>query len=135
MFMDQSDDDQEPTAADEGKFLAEAELQEWWKDMQSKYPQIYKADDLLFGSGTQHAMGTKIMAYFDDDPSKPMRMEVRGSKWKMEFGQKTPYYVVKPKDSQELSLIELGSAHEEGGWQVGWDVASSEWIKRVAVGV
>ena len=121
MFYGQEQAD--PTPADEGKFLGEAELLEWHRSMQRKYPQVFTADDKLFGdTGKQHPIGTKLMTYFDNDPSKPMRIEVRGSRWKLEFGDRSPVYIVKFRGQDELTQIELTSAHEEGGWQVGWDV-------------
>lgn len=122
MFFENSQ--AEPTEADEGKFLSEPELFEWHHTMQEKYPLIYTEDDKLFGFvGKQHTMGTKLMAYFDDDPKKPMRVEVRGSRWKIEYGEKSPVYIVKFRGQSELTQIELTSAHEEGGWMVGWEVA------------
>lgn len=114
----------DPTSADEGKFLEDEELHAWHRSMQAKYPQVFTADDKLFGDasgGTQHGMGTKLMTWFDDDPNKPMRVEVRGSRWKIEYGDRSPVYVVKFKDQSELTQIELTSAHEDGGWKVGWD--------------
>lgn len=113
----------DPTAADDGVFLSDEELYEWHRSMQVKLPQVFPKDDKLFGDiGNQHPFGTKIMAWFDDDPNKPMRMEVRGSRWMIEYGDKTPVYVVKPQSSSELTQIPLISAHEEGGWMVGWDL-------------
>jgi predicted restriction endonuclease len=111
----------EPTSADEGKFLSENELFAWHSSMQKKYPDIFTPDDKPFGeTGEQHAMGTKLMAHFDDDPKKPMRVEVRGSRWKIEHGIESPVYIVKFRGQSELTQIEFTSAHEET-WQLGWD--------------
>ena len=119
MFGEEQGD---PTPSDIGKFLSESELLAWHKNMQQKYPQVFTKDDKLFGDiGGQHPMNTKLMTYFDEDPKKPMRIEVLGSRWKIEFDT-SPVYVVRFKDQTELTQIELTSAHEEGGWQVGWDV-------------
>jgi hypothetical protein len=124
MFGGFGQEQADPTPADEGKFLKEDELLAWHRSMQAKYPQVYTANDKLFGDdGKQHAMGTKLMTWFDDDPSKPMRVEVRGSRWKIEYGDKSPVYIVKFKGESELTQIELTSAHEDGGWKVGWDLA------------
>lgn len=114
----------DPTEADIGVFLSETVLMEWHKEMQVKYPTIFTKDEKLFGNDMehQHTEGTKLMSYFDDDPNKPMRIEVLGSRMKVEFGSKSPVYVVKFQGQAELTQIELTSAHEEGGWVVGWDV-------------
>lgn len=122
MFGGMMQEQPEPTAADVGKFLSEEELLAWHATMEQKYPQIFTADDKLFGTdGKRHPMGTKLMAFFDEDRSKPMRVEVQGSRWKIEYGDKSLVYIVRFKDQTELSQIELTSAHEESGWTVGWD--------------
>jgi hypothetical protein len=112
----------DPTLADEGNFLSEKELLAWEGSMQKKYPTIFTPDDKLFGeTGKQHGMGTKLMTFFDDDPNKPMRVEVRGSRWMIEYSDKSPVYIVKFRGQSELTQVALTSAHEEGGWKMGWD--------------
>jgi hypothetical protein len=56
-------------------------------------------------------MGIKLMTYFDDDPSKPMRVEVNGS----------PFYSVyfREQSNLELDPFSLASVREEG-WHTGW---------------
>jgi hypothetical protein len=110
-------DPNEASEKDVGRFIPISQLQEWHKEMQKKYPQIFLPDDPLFGTqDRQHAFGTKLKTFFDDDPNKPMECEVVGSRWTMEFGTKDPIYVV--VIGGELSQIAFTSAHEEGGWQV-----------------
>jgi hypothetical protein len=87
--------------------------------MQDKYPQVFKKDEPLFGNdGGQHNLGQKLMTCFDDDPNRPMKCEVRGSKWIREFDGMNPVFVVKV--GNELAQIPLVSAHEESGWKKGW---------------
>jgi hypothetical protein len=33
-------DNDDPTPADEGNFIPDADLQKWWKSMQQKHPDI-----------------------------------------------------------------------------------------------
>ena len=38
-----------PTPADIGKFIPESELLEWHESMKQRYPQVFPADDKLYG--------------------------------------------------------------------------------------
>lgn len=114
MFFDSS----EPSEADVGRFIPSSQLLAWHKDMQKKFPQVYTPDDKLFGTREkQYSFGTTLKAFFDDDPNKPMKCEVVGSRWQVEFGMRQPMYVVLMDGDDMLSQIALTSAHEEGGWQ------------------
>ena len=131
MFMQ---DDDEPTPADEGKFIPLSELEAWFQSMQKAYPEVFTQDDTIFGTyKEQHSMGQKLMSYFDGNPSKPMKCEVRGSRMvKEEQGRgidKVPMYVV--LINGELTQIPWTSAHEESGWWRGWDVPppTSTWFQ------
>lgn len=122
------DDDDSPTAADEGRFIPETELQEWFDGMKQKYPQIYLPDETLYGIfDSSHTMGQKLMTYFDEDPTKPMKCEIRGLKWTPDismYKNKCPMYVVRM--GGELSYIPFTSAHEATGWWRGWDTSPPE---------
>lgn len=110
-------DDDEASPNDVGKFLSQAELEAWWSEMQAKYPEVFLPSDLC---PQQHPFGTKLMAYFDNDPNRPIRVEIVGSKFRNDCG-KYAFYVVKYKDVGKLSFVHLTSAHDEE-WKVGWDV-------------
>ena len=110
-------DDDEATPRDVGKFLSQTELEAWWGEMQRKYPQVFLPSDPC---PKQHTFGTKIMSYFDEDPNKPIRVEIVGSKFRNDGG-KYAFYVIKYKDSEELAFVHFTSGHEED-WRLGWDV-------------
>ena len=120
------DDDSIDERLVEGEFIEESELEEWFNESKKKYPQIFTADETLYGPYTgQHAFGQKLKAFFDDDPNKPMLCEVRGSYWQHEnlypgmkpmnaLGKEPMYVII---INGELSQIPWTSAHEEGGWK------------------
>lgn len=108
-----------PTQRDIGKFVSENLLLDWHRKMQIKMPKVFTPKDKMFGKhGRQHPYGTKLMTFFDDDPNKPMRCEVKGSKWNTEMYMGLPdnrehYYVI--LINGELSQIPFTDAHEEEG--------------------
>lgn len=47
-----------------GRFIPTRELNEWHNKMKQMYPQVYPADDKLFGDdGKQHSFGTKLKTF------------------------------------------------------------------------
>lgn len=73
----------------------------------------------------QHPAGTKLMCYEDDNPDKPVRIEIVGSRWRRDqlMGKQAMYVVIQDGELQET---EFSSAHEtdpEIGWMLGWDAA------------
>eukprot|EP00592_Proboscia_alata_P015158 CAMPEP_0194394740 /NCGR_PEP_ID=MMETSP0174-20130528/124026_1 /TAXON_ID=216777 /ORGANISM="Proboscia alata, Strain PI-D3" /LENGTH=615 /DNA_ID=CAMNT_0039190579 /DNA_START=9 /DNA_END=1856 /DNA_ORIENTATION=+ len=119
-MLSASNESNEVTEANVGRFIPKIQLLKWHKQMQQRYPQVYPPDDQLFGAkgGNQHTSGTTLKTFFDDDPNKPMKCEVVGSRWNIEFDLKEPMYVIIMENGSEISQIALTSAHEEGGWQV-----------------
>eukprot|EP00979_Chaetoceros_neogracilis_P006454 scaffold1311_cov195-Chaetoceros_neogracile.AAC.1 len=134
MWAEESD---EPTEADVGRFIPTSQLVQWHTTMKLKFPDIYTADDKLFGiQKKMHGLGTKLKTFFDDDPDKPMNCEVVGSRWQVEFGDRQPMYVVLM--GHELTQIAFSSAHEEGGWEAvggGEDEVAVAKAGRAGVGV
>ena len=113
MWAEESD---EPTEANVGRFIPTSQLVHWHNTMKLKFPDIYTADNKLFGNQKRmHGLGTKLKTFFDDDPDKPMNCEVVGSRWQVEFGDRQPMYVVLM--GHELTQIAFTGAHEEGGWE------------------
>jgi hypothetical protein len=65
------------------------------------------------------------MCYEDDNPDKPVRIEIVGSRWRRDqlMGKQAMYVVIQDGELQET---EFSSAHEtdpEIGWMLGWDAA------------
>jgi hypothetical protein len=123
-------DPNEPSQEDEGRFIPVDRLQEWHKEMQKKCPQIFYPDDQTSRHSRQHAYGTKLEAFFDDDPKKPVECEVVGLRWDIDFGTKyqTHIKVICNEWSQSLKVrlvrrtdgLKL-KAHEER-CRVGWEM-------------
>jgi len=102
----------EPTKKDCGQFLSNSELSTWHTKMKRQLPDIFPpTEPNLFGTRhpQQHTFDTKLMAHFDNDVTKPMRCLVKGSRWKKEYGETEPVYIV--LINGELSQIALTSAH------------------------
>ena len=119
--------DENPSDRNIGIFISEESLVEWHSKMQELCPRVFTSDDKIFGKDYgQHPYGTKLLAFFGDDPNKPMKCQVAGSRWSEErpfpggksyyADDREPFYVI--LINGELSQIELTSAHEEAGWQV-----------------
>ena len=72
-------EDPGPQRTDVGVFTEDADLVDWHAKMQVKMPRVFLK---VFGNETtQHRYGTKLLAYFDNDTSKPMRATVLGSRY------------------------------------------------------
>lgn len=111
-------------------FISDESLIDWHAKMKIKMPQVYPADDKVFGNNdtTQHRYGTKLLAHFDDDPNKPMHATIVGSRWKKDdfaipgrepflVDGREPMYTI--LIGEELSQIGLMDAHNgEDGWKV-----------------
>ena len=70
------------------------------------------------------------MCYENDDPSKPVRAEIVGSRWRKDalMGQQAMYILM--QDNGKPIETELSSCHEEDpniGWCLGWDVPCPEY--------
>ena len=64
------------------------------------------------------------MCFLDDDPQKPVRIEIVGSRWRKDqlMGKQAIYVVLQDGVYQQT---EFSSAHEDDpdvGWSLGWDV-------------
>jgi hypothetical protein len=118
-FSQQDHHMQSATTQDIGKYLSQAELSEWWTDMHNKFPQLFESH---YPCPKQHPPKTKLSTHLDQNPSRPIRVEVVGSKFRKDFAtEKYAFYVVKHKQSGELAFIDWIEAHEAHIWQVGWD--------------
>ncbi|KAL7539463.1 hypothetical protein ACHAXR_009307 [Thalassiosira sp. AJA248-18] len=126
--------DENPSDRNVGVFIPDASLMDWYDKMKVKMPRIYRKDDNIFGNDSgQHPYGTKLSAHFD--------CTVVGSKWKKDelagmgnyscVDGREPVYVVY-FSNEELSLIELTSAHGKGWEVVGHDSSVNERIDALA---
>jgi uncharacterized protein (DUF736 family) len=66
------------------------------------------------------------MCYIEDDPERPLRVEVVGTKWRKDtrMGKQLMYVILQDGTYQET---EFSSAHEEDpevGWSLGWNAPS-----------
>ena len=69
------------------------------------------------------------MCYEDDDPSKPLRISVVGSRWRKDkrMGKQAMYVIQHAgadADRGVYDTTEFTTAHEEDpdiGWSLGWD--------------
>ena len=67
------------------------------------------------------------MCYEDDDPSKPVRIQIVGSRWRSDkLMGKQAVYVIQHQGVGDYDTTEFTTAHEEDpeiGWSLGWDCA------------
>lgn len=65
------------------------------------------------------------MCYENDDPSKPIRIRIVGSRWRKDkLMGKQAVYVIQRDEDGPFETTEFTSAHEEDpeiGWCLGWD--------------
>ena len=68
------------------------------------------------------------MCYENDDPSKPIRIQIVGSRWRKDklMGKQAVYVIrhAQGGNDGEYDTTEFTSAHEEDpevGWSLGWD--------------
>ena len=74
-----------------------------------------------------------MMCYENDDPSKPIRVQIVGSRWRKDklMGKQAIYVIQHANATQSgttgdgtYDTTEFTSAHEEDpevGWSLGWD--------------
>eukprot|EP00933_Yihiella_yeosuensis_P065753 TRINITY_DN69723_c0_g1_i1.p1 TRINITY_DN69723_c0_g1~~TRINITY_DN69723_c0_g1_i1.p1 ORF type:complete len:161 (-),score=22.75 TRINITY_DN69723_c0_g1_i1:317-799(-) len=108
-----------------GHFLTDKEIKQWFEQDKQKHPQIYEDDDTAFGQdSTQHAFGTRLLSYFDDDPARPIRLIIVGSRMaKNDRGELTPFYLVESPRGKEISFLDIEDAHC-GRYEVGGRAAT-----------
>uniref|UniRef100_A0A7S3LGC6 Uncharacterized protein n=1 Tax=Amphora coffeiformis TaxID=265554 RepID=A0A7S3LGC6_9STRA len=125
MFAGYRDEVDGPTAADDGVFIPQKQLQTWWKTLQKKFPGIYPPNEPC---PDQYPAGTRLMCYENDDPSKPVRIQIVGSRWRKDqlMGKQAIYVIQHCNDigTDVYDATEFTTAHEEDpeiGWTLGWD--------------
>lgn len=75
----------------------------------------------------QFSAGTKMMCYENDDPSKPIRVQIVGSRWRKDklMGKQAVYVIQHAQGGNDsYDTTEFTTAHEEDpevGWSLGWD--------------
>jgi hypothetical protein len=73
------------------------------------------------------------MCYEDDNPEKPVRIEIVGSRWRQDplMGKQAMYVV---RQDGALKETELSSCHEEDpniGWCLGWNAVCPVYERNV----
>jgi hypothetical protein len=98
-----------------GVFIPQKDLEEYWAVMQTNIPQLF-----AHGPPMQYARGTRLCTFVDGDESKPMLVEIVGSKFQEDiFTPLFAFYVVKCPESGSLACLHLTEAHDS--WKVGWN--------------